>query len=63
MREHFGGTVILAGCLLAGMMVIPVVNLVTPLFGVALMVHLHKGLERKAMLSGPGSNARLPHRG
>lgn len=63
MREHFGFSVILAGCLLAGMMVIPVVNLVTPLFGVALMVHLHKGLERKAALSGPaGPNARLPQR-
>ena len=59
MREHFGFTVMLAGCLLAGMMVVPVLNLVTPLFGVALMVHLHKGLERRLALNPPEPMARL----
>ncbi|GJE26680.1 sulfate transporter family protein [Methylobacterium organophilum] len=52
MREQFGITVMLAGCLLAGLMVVPIVNLATPLFGVALMVHLHKGLSRKALPAG-----------
>jgi CysZ protein len=43
-------------------MIVPIVNLVTPLFGVALMVHLHKGLERRALPSATGSDARLPNR-
>ncbi|GEP03316.1 sulfate transporter family protein [Methylobacterium oxalidis] len=47
MRRHFGGTTLAAGCLLAGMMVVPVVNLLTPLFGIALMVHVHKALSRR----------------
>lgn len=44
MRVANRGTVFLAGLLLAGMVAVPIVNLFTPLFGVALMVHLHKGL-------------------
>ncbi len=35
MRRHHSATVMLAGALLAGLMVIPVVNLITPLFGIA----------------------------
>ena len=42
MRRDHALRTLLAGCLLAGMMIVPVVNLVTPLFGIALMVHLHK---------------------
>lgn len=44
MRRAHSGTTLAAGCLLAGMMVVPVLNLVTPLFGIALMVHVHKRL-------------------
>ncbi|ACK81505.1 sulfate transporter family protein [Methylorubrum extorquens] len=62
MREHYGFTVIAAGCLLAGLMIVPIVNLVTPLFGVALMVHLHKGLERRALPGPAETNPRLPNR-
>ena len=63
MREHYGFTVIAAGCLLAGLMIVPIVNLITPLFGVALMVHLHKGLARRAALAGPAEPAaRLTNR-
>lgn len=62
MREHNGFTVIAAGCLLAALMVVPLVNLATPLFGVALMVHLHKGLSRRTALAGPDAVARLPDR-
>ncbi|MGX5775996.1 sulfate transporter family protein [Methylorubrum zatmanii] len=62
MREYYGFTVIAAGCLLAGLMIVPLVNLITPLFGVALMVHLHKGLERRALPGGAGTEARLPNR-
>jgi CysZ protein len=60
MRRHFSLTTLAAGCLLAGLMVIPVANLLTPLFGIALMVHVHKGLSRKASLAPPGQPRRLP---
>jgi CysZ protein len=59
MRTHHRGTVLAAGCVLAGLMLIPVVNLATPLFGIALMVHLHKRLARRALPDGrPGGFAR-----
>jgi CysZ protein len=47
MRRDYAARTVLAGCLLAGMMIVPVLNLVTPLFGIALMVHLHKRLSRR----------------
>ncbi|MCX4195960.1 hypothetical protein OMR07_10480, partial [Methylobacterium organophilum] len=43
-----------AGCLLAGLMIVPILNLLTPLFGIALMVHLHKRLSRRLLVAGPG---------
>ena len=59
MRRHFGIRVILAGAMLAGLMVVPVVNLAVPLFGIALMVHLHKGLSRKVPLESSAATGRL----
>jgi CysZ protein len=59
MRRHYGGTTLLAGVLLAGLMVVPVLNLVTPLFGIALMVHVHKGLSRRTPVAGPQPQPRL----
>jgi len=59
MRRHFSGTTLLAGVLLAGLMVVPVLNLVTPLFGIALMVHVHKGLSRRTPVAGPQAQPRL----
>ena len=59
MRRHHSATVMLAGALLAGLMVIPVVNLITPLFGIALMVHVHKGLSRDRLLKAPASHPPL----
>jgi CysZ protein len=49
-REH-AGTVFLAGLVIAGFLAVPLLNLLTPLFATAMMVHLHK------MISGiePGS--------
>jgi CysZ protein len=44
MRVEHRGTVMLAGAMLAALVVVPVLNLLTPLFGVALMVHVHKRL-------------------
>ena len=57
MRRTFSGTTIAAGCLLAGMMVVPVLNLLTPLFGIALMVHVHKRLAHR--LPAPALQGRL----
>jgi len=59
MRRHFGLTTLSAGALLAGLMVVPVLNLLTPLFGIALMVHVHKGLSRRTPIAPPEAPARL----
>lgn len=46
-RKEHASTVFAAGCVIAGFVSIPIVNLATPLFGTAFMVHMHK------RLSGP----------
>ncbi len=53
MRRAFSVRTLGAGCLLAGLMIVPVLNLLTPLFGIALMVHLHKRLSRRLLVAGP----------
>jgi CysZ protein len=47
LRRAHGGTVFMAGLFIAAFVSIPIVNLATPLFGMAFMVHMHK------RLSGP----------
>jgi len=47
MRKQNAATIFTAGLVIAAFVSIPVVNLATPLFGMAFMVHLHK------RLSGP----------
>lgn len=42
LRRKHAGTVFLAGLLIAAFLAIPLVNLLTPLFAAAMMVHLHK---------------------
>jgi CysZ protein len=44
LRRTHQGTVFTAGLFIAGFVSIPVLNLATPLFGTALMVHMHKRL-------------------
>lgn len=44
LRKAHGGTVFLAGLVIAGVLAIPIVNLLAPIFGTVLMVHLHKRL-------------------
>jgi CysZ protein len=46
-RKQHASTVFTAGCVIAAFVSIPIVNLATPLFGTAFMVHVHK------RLSGP----------
>jgi CysZ protein len=46
LRKENHRTVFLAGLLIAAFVSIPIVNLATPLFGTALMVHMHKRVTR-----------------
>jgi CysZ protein len=45
LRRRFGARIILAGILLALLTMIPLVNLIAPLFGTALMVHLFRRMK------------------
>ena len=56
MRKDNAATVFTAGALIAAFVSIPIVNLATPLFGMALMVHMHK------RLSGPRPQLIAPAR-
>jgi uncharacterized protein involved in cysteine biosynthesis len=56
MRRENAATVFTAGLVIAAFVSIPVINLATPLFGMAFMVHLHK------LLSGPGRELIEPSR-
>jgi CysZ protein len=44
LRKAYQGSVFLGGLMIATFVSIPIVNLATPLFGTALMVHMHKRL-------------------
>ncbi|MHB2167381.1 sulfate transporter family protein [Alsobacter sp. R-9] len=44
LRQRNGASILLAGALIAALVLVPVVNLLTPLFGTALMVRVHKRL-------------------
>ncbi len=44
MRRQHAATVFAAGLFIAGFVSIPIINLATPLFGMAFMVHMHKRL-------------------
>ncbi|WP_349369527.1 sulfate transporter family protein [Salinarimonas sp.] len=46
LRRRNAGRVFLGGAVIAGFLLIPIVNLATPMFGVALMTHLYKRIER-----------------
>ncbi len=42
LRRRYAGTVFLAGLVIAAFLAVPLLNLLTPLFAAAMMVHLHK---------------------
>jgi len=56
MRKDNAATIFTAGLFIAAFVSIPVVNLATPLFGMAFMVHMHK------RLSGPDAELIEPSR-
>lgn len=66
LRARHGGTVFLAGLLVAAVLAVPILNLAAPLFAASLMVHLHQRISRKEGLTlipaprpaaAPGSRA------
>ena len=44
LRRRNAGTVFLAGLVIAAFLAVPILNLLTPLFAAAMMVHLHKSV-------------------
>ncbi|TCT05172.1 sulfate transporter family protein [Aquabacter spiritensis] len=55
LRQANAVTVFLAGLLIAPLLMVPVLNLVTPIYGTAFMVHLHKrlaGRRRSRLIEG-----------
>lgn len=47
LRRRHRGRVLLGGAITAALLLVPIVNLVTPLFGVALMTHVYKRIARE----------------
>jgi CysZ protein len=61
MRRDNAATIFTAGLFIAAFVSIPVVNLATPLFGMAFMVHMHKRLSgRRPEMIEPGRKTRVP---
>src|SRR6201992_2376709 len=61
MRKQKAATVLTAGLFIAAFVSIPIVNLATPLFGMAFMVHMHKRLSGpRRELIDPARKTRLP---
>jgi uncharacterized protein involved in cysteine biosynthesis len=61
MRKQNAGIVFTAGLVIAAFVSIPIVNLATPLFGMAFMVHMHKRLSGpRPELIEPSRKTRLP---
>ena len=48
MRDAHRGQIFMAGLLIAIFVSIPIVNLATPLFAMAMMVHMHKRMSASA---------------
>jgi CysZ protein len=56
LRKAHQGTVFIGGLFIAAFVLIPIVNLATPLFGMAFMVHMHKqvsGIRRQGSVVQP----------
>lgn len=47
LRRRHAGTVFLAGFVIAAFLAVPLLNLLTPLFAAAMMVHLHKMVSKR----------------
>ena len=61
MRKDNAATVFTAGLFIAAFVSVPIVNLATPLFGMAFMVHMHKRLSGpRSELIEPARKTRMP---
>lgn len=61
LRKQHATTIFIAGLFIAAFVSIPIVNLATPLFGMAFMVHMHKRLSGpRPELIEPERKARVP---
>ncbi len=58
LRARNAGTVLFSGFVIAGFLAVPLLNLLTPLFAAAMMVHLHKAVSARESRAG-----RLPPAG
>jgi CysZ protein len=47
LRRKYAGTVFLGGLVVAACLAVPLLNLLTPLFAAAMMVHLHKAISAR----------------
>ncbi|WP_274423650.1 sulfate transporter family protein [Chelativorans sp. YIM 93263] len=47
LRRRYAGTVFVAGFVVAGFLAVPFLNLLTPLFAAAMMVHLYKSISAR----------------
>jgi CysZ protein len=62
MRKDNAAIVFTAGLIIAAFVSIPIVNLATPLFGMAFMVHMHKRLSgQRPELIEPSRKTRMPY--
>jgi CysZ protein len=62
MRRDNAAIVFTAGLIIAAFVSIPIVNLATPLFGMAFMVHMHKRLSgQRPELIEPSRKTRMPY--
>lgn len=51
LRRKYAGTVFMAGLVIAAFLAVPLLNLLTPLFAAAMMVHLHKAVSARELSS------------
>lgn len=49
LRRKYAGTVFTAGLVVAAFLAVPLLNLLTPLFAAAMMVHLHKSVSAREL--------------
>lgn len=56
LRKRNSSIVLIAGLVIAGFMAVPILNLLTPIFATALMVHIKKGLTQAPLDSEPNQH-------
>lgn len=60
LRQRNGAQIFTAGLLIAGVMAVPLLNILTPLFATAFMVHMHKRIAARATAGEPFTEVESP---